>query len=195
MKDIYTILGEIGLTVPEEKKSAFDTAVRENYKTVSEHDKVVRARDDYKSQLDTANNTISELEKNKGDVASLQSQIDTYKQEKADREKAEQEAQKNAAYMARFEKLHGERTYTNEFTKNGVFAEFKEALGKPENEGKSDADIFAALTKDRDGIFTNPNPGVDIPGMGNNQQGSYSENDKLSDSEFYARYYANKNQK
>ncbi len=39
MKDIYTILGEIGLTVPEEKKSAFDTAVRENYKTVSEHDK------------------------------------------------------------------------------------------------------------------------------------------------------------
>lgn len=39
MKDIYTILGEIGLTVPEEKKTAFDTAVRENYKTVSEHDK------------------------------------------------------------------------------------------------------------------------------------------------------------
>ncbi len=96
MKDIYTILGEIGLTVPEEKKTAFDTAVRENYKTVSEHDKVVRARDEYKSQLDTANNTISELEKNKGDVASLQSQIDTYKQEKADREKAELRHLKNS---------------------------------------------------------------------------------------------------
>lgn len=41
MKDIYTILGEIGLTVPEEKKSAFDTAVRENYKTVSEHDRSI----------------------------------------------------------------------------------------------------------------------------------------------------------
>ncbi len=166
MKDIYTILGEIGITVPEEKKTAFDTAVRENYKTVSEHDKVVRARDDYKSQLDTANNTISELEKNKGDVASLQAQIDTYKQEKADREKAEQEAARNANLLSRFEKLHGERTYTNDFTKNGVFAEFKEAIVKPENEGKSDADIFAAITKDRDGIFTNPNPGIDIPGMG-----------------------------
>ena len=120
-------------------------------------------------QLTTANNTISELEKNKGDVAALQAQIDTYKQEKADREKAEQEAQKDAAYMARFDKLHGDRKYTNDFTKNGVFAEFKEALGKPENEGKSDADIFAALTKDRDGIFTNPNPGVDIPGMGDSE--------------------------
>lgn len=170
MKDIYTILGEFEITIPEDKKTAFDTAVRENYKTVSEHEKVVRARDDYKSQLDTANNTISELEKNKGDTAALQAEIDTYKQEKADREKAEQEAAKDAGFKARFEKLHGERTYTNDFTKNGVFAEFKDALGKPENEGKSDAEIFTALTKDRDGIFTNPNPGVNIPGVGGTDQ-------------------------
>lgn len=169
MKDIHTLLGEIGITVPEDKKTAFDTAVRENYKTVSEHDKVVTARDNFKSQLDTANNTISELNKNKGDVDALQKKIDEYEQEKTNRENAEKEAQKDAAYMARFDKLHGDRKYTNDFTKNGVFAEFKEALGKPENEGKSDADIFASLTKDRDGIFTNPNPGVDIPGMGDSE--------------------------
>ncbi len=89
MKDIHTILGEIGITVSEDKKTAFDTAVRKNYKTVSEHDKVVTARDNFKSQLDTANNTISELEKNKGDVTALQAEIDTYKQEKADRERAD----------------------------------------------------------------------------------------------------------
>lgn len=127
-------------------------------------------------QLTAANNTISELNKNKGDVDALQKKIDEYEQEKADREKAEQEAQKDAAYMARFDKLHGERKYTNDFTKNGVFAEFKDALGKPENEGKSDADIFAALTKDRDGIFTNPNPGVDIPGMGDPNPGNDDKN-------------------
>lgn len=166
MKDIYTILGEIGITVPEDKKSAFDAAVRENYKTVSEHEKAVKARDDYKSQLDTANNTISELGKNKADVSALQKKIDEYEQEKTNRENAEKEAQKDAALMARFDKLHGERKYTNDFTKNGVFAEFKDALGKPENEGKSDADIFVSLTKDRDGIFTNPNPGINIPGVG-----------------------------
>lgn len=124
----------------------------------------------FQQQLTAANNTISELEKNKGDVAALQAEIDTYKQEKADREKAEQEAATNAALMSRFEKLHGERTYTNEFTKNGIFAEFKTALDNKDNQGKSDADIFAAIIKDRDGIFTNPNPGVDIPGMGNNHQ-------------------------
>lgn len=56
-------------------------------------------------QLTTANNTISELEKNKGDVAALQSQIDTYKQEKADREKAEQEAARDAALIAAIESI------------------------------------------------------------------------------------------
>ena len=71
MKNIYTILQEIGLTVPEDKKQSFDTAVHENYKTVSEYEKAVNARDNFKSQLETANNTISELEKNKGDVENL----------------------------------------------------------------------------------------------------------------------------
>ena len=69
MKNIYTILEEIGLTVPENKKQSFDTAVQENYKTV--YEKAVNARDNFKSQLETANNTIYELEKNKGDVENL----------------------------------------------------------------------------------------------------------------------------
>ena len=34
MKNIYTILEEVGLTVPEDKKQSFDTSVHENYKTV-----------------------------------------------------------------------------------------------------------------------------------------------------------------
>ncbi len=168
MKNIYTILEEIlGLTVPEDKKTPLDTAIRENYKTISEHEKVVNARNDLQSRLDTATNTISELEKNKGDISALQAELDNYKQEKTNRENAEKEAAANAALMERFDKLHGERNYINEFTKNGVFSEFKDALSKEENNSKSDADIFAELVKDRDGIFANPNPGVDIPGMGN----------------------------
>lgn len=130
-------------------------------------------------QLDTANNTISELEKNKGDVAALQAEIDGYKQEKANREKAEREAQKDAALMSRFDKLNGEQKYANEFTKNGVFAEFKAALENTENAGKSDADIFAALTKDREGIFANPNPAIDIPGIDTNSQLNKSALDSI----------------
>ena len=63
MKDIHKILSEIGVTVPEDKKAEFDTAVRENYKTVAEVGKITTARDDFKTRLETAEAT---LEKFKG---------------------------------------------------------------------------------------------------------------------------------
>ena len=59
-----------------------------------------------------------------------------------------------------------DKPFLNDFTKDGMLREFREALGKPEYKGKGDAEIFAALTKDRNGIFANPNPPA-IPGMGN----------------------------
>ena len=36
MKNIYTILETIGIQIPADKKSDFDTAFNENYKTISE---------------------------------------------------------------------------------------------------------------------------------------------------------------
>lgn len=41
MKNIHTILSEAGITVPEDKKAAFDKAIAENYKTAAEHEKKV----------------------------------------------------------------------------------------------------------------------------------------------------------
>lgn len=54
MKDIFTILAENNVAIPEETKSAITAAVGENYKTVAEVEKIQRARDNYKTQLDTA---------------------------------------------------------------------------------------------------------------------------------------------
>ena len=52
MKNIYTILEGIGVSIPEDKKTDFDTAFNENYKTVAELEKVRNARDNYKDQLE-----------------------------------------------------------------------------------------------------------------------------------------------
>ena len=41
MKNIHTILSELGITVPEDKKNDLDKAVAENYKTTAEHEKKV----------------------------------------------------------------------------------------------------------------------------------------------------------
>ena len=41
MKNIHTILSEVGISIPDDKKAAFDKAVAENYKTLAEHEKKV----------------------------------------------------------------------------------------------------------------------------------------------------------
>lgn len=41
MKNIHTILSEVGITIPEDKKADFDKAVAENYKTAAEFEKKV----------------------------------------------------------------------------------------------------------------------------------------------------------
>ena len=75
MKNIFTILSGIGIEIPEEKKTDFETAFNENYKTVSELEKVRTARDNYKTQLETAQTALKEFEG--VDVKDLQGRIDT----------------------------------------------------------------------------------------------------------------------
>ena len=43
MKNIYEILADCGLEVPQDKKEAFDNSVKENYKTVTEVAKITSA--------------------------------------------------------------------------------------------------------------------------------------------------------
>ena len=55
MKNIHTILSELGITIQEDKKAAFDTAVAENYKTIAEYEKkVTRLSDDLTAMTDRA---------------------------------------------------------------------------------------------------------------------------------------------
>ena len=43
MKNIYEILADYGLEIPQDKKEAFDNSVKENYKTVTEVAKITSA--------------------------------------------------------------------------------------------------------------------------------------------------------
>ena len=69
MKNILTILKELGVEVPKEKESDLDKAVAENYKTVSDYD-------NQKEKLDAANKTI-----NANDIAmnELKKQLEEFK--------------------------------------------------------------------------------------------------------------------
>lgn len=69
MKNILTILKELGIEVPKEKESELDKAVAENYKTVSDYD-------NQKEKLDAANDTIKA---NDTAIKDLQAKLDGFK--------------------------------------------------------------------------------------------------------------------
>lgn len=62
MKNIHTILSEIGISIPDDKKADFDKAVAENYKTTAEFEKKVnRLTDDFTAmtkRAETAEGTL-----------------------------------------------------------------------------------------------------------------------------------------
>lgn len=68
MKNIEQILEEAGIEVTDEQKAEVNAAVTENYKTIAEFDKQAKKltaaeadRDNYKGQLDTANETLEKF--------------------------------------------------------------------------------------------------------------------------------------
>lgn len=148
--------------------------------------KLKTAQDDLK----TVQGTIAELEKSKDDVAALQKTIEDYKAAEAQRIEAEKAAAARAEIENRFNKVLGERKFAHDYIKAGVLNDFEKALADEANKGKGDAEIFDALTKDKQGIFASQNPAnVNMGGMGS---GAPGDDDGLSDAEYYARYYSKK---
>ena len=116
--------------------------------------------------LKKAQETIATLEANKADVDALQKQLDQYKQAEAERAEAEKQAREEAELEARFSAVVGDKKFIHDMVREGVKRDFGAALKDKQYLGKGDAEIFAALTKDKD-YFASQNPaGNPFPKMG-----------------------------
>lgn len=73
MKNIHEILKEYGLEIPADKKSEFEKAWKENYRTKAEYDKAVEQRDAHKTSLDEVNEKLKAFDG--VDVNDLKKQI------------------------------------------------------------------------------------------------------------------------
>ena len=62
MKNIETILSELGISVPDDKKEALGKAVAENYKTVAEFDKQATKLANMTTRAETAEETLKGFE-------------------------------------------------------------------------------------------------------------------------------------
>lgn len=106
MKNIYEILKEFNVEIPEDKKKDFDKVLFDNYKSVEEVNGI-------KEKLDQANTTIetltqnhkADIEKRDGDLAALQKQL---QEAGVDKESINDLTQKLASLQADYDKAKTE---------------------------------------------------------------------------------------
>ncbi|MCH5297859.1 MAG: phage scaffolding protein [Ruminococcus sp.] len=154
MKNIYEILTEIGVEIPEDKKSTFDEAMKANYKTVAEVEKITTARDNYKSQLETAQNVLKEFEG--VDVKELQGKIETLNN---DLQKKETEYQNKISDMEFNSVLDGAITKSGAKNAKAVKALLDlETLKNSKNQAEDITKALEAVKSENDFMFKSDEP-------------------------------------
>ena len=173
MINIHEILKGYGIEIPDDKKSDFDKAVSENYKTVVEvnkiNDKLTKATDKVKEleeSLETTTTAFEELKNNNASKEDWEKKYNTLVED--NQKKAEQKAQEELEIQTRteFDTYFAEqkKEWANPMIADGYFAKFKEAKALAENKSKTTGDILHALTKDDGTAFKGVQPDVVIKG-------------------------------
>ena len=149
--EIKSIIAESGKVVENEKNK-----IEEQYKNDIVNYK--NTIDDLKGQIEKAPSS-EEMENLKQKITDFEAK-ETARIEQEKATKAEQTLNNNI--LAVF----GDRKFSSEYAKNGLLSDIKAEMKKEENQGKGIKDIFEELTKDKTGIFENPNQFQDMTPMG-----------------------------
>lgn len=145
-----------------------------------------KVENDYKSQIDNYKSTIDDLNNqlkdapNSKELESLKTKLADFENKEAKRLAEEKARQEDEVLTTNILSSFGDKKFASEYAKNGLIADIKSELSKPENKGKGITDIVEYLTKDKDGIFENPNKPADMPGMGHDDTQIPNNLDEMS---------------
>lgn len=149
MKNIYEIMKEFGIEIPEDKKDGFDKAWKENYRTKAEFEKAAAKRDEYKQSLEDVQGKLEDFEK--VDVEDLQNQVKTLTAD-LQKEKEERAAEESRRALEKtVDTFMGDKKFVNSLTADSIREKLMEELDKDTAKGKSIEAIFNGLITDKDG--------------------------------------------
>lgn len=157
MQNYEQILSELGIEVPEDKKSELKKKMNENYRTKTDYDGVVTKRDEYKASLDTVQGKLDgfkdvDVADLKGQIATLTTQLADEKAARAqDAQRVETDKNVNAFLSEVGEDGNKKYEFINGITEDFYRGKLLEELSKDSAKGKSIGDIFAALITGEDG--------------------------------------------
>lgn len=181
---------EIGEGKIKLSKEEVKSILAEHGKTITTESEKVKT--DLNKEIETYKTTIANLEKQLENVPDSE-ELNVLKKEIADMKTAE--AKRIAEEKAKKEDeiltdniiaAFGDKKFTSDYVKNGLIADIKSELNKAENKGKGIKEIFDGLTKDKTGLFENPNQPADMPGMGEGDTATPNNLDEMSFEQYKA---------
>ena len=139
------------------KKDADIDALKENVKELE--NKI--------TTYETKINEFNESAKDNADWKLKYEELQTSIKEQEAKQKAEEQ---DKILTDNINAMFEGKTFTSDYARNGLMADIKNGLNKPENKGKGIQDLFNELTKDKTDIFANPNQQKDMEGMGDSEE-------------------------
>ena len=154
-------------------KETIDTIMAEHGKLITEAKEKTQ---DLENKVKDYENKIGELSSKAETNTKVQEELDNLKKSIAENEAKAKAKAEDDALTKNITSAFGDKKFVNEYTKNAIISDIKTALKDSNNAGKSAKDLFEELTKDKEGIFDNPNKGVSTPPTGDVNTGLAKEN-------------------
>lgn len=136
----------------------------------AEKDKAKQSADDAasaKKELETYKTKVSDMEKASEGNDAVKKELDDLKAKIAEEKRLADEKAADEQLTATIRAaLPQDKKFVNEYTEREIISQIKAEMKKAENTGKGISDIFGTLTKDKTGIFANPNEIQPLPPMG-----------------------------
>ena len=156
MKEILTQL--FGEAVTEDAIKQFNAELGKKFVAKADFNAKVEEIKTLKGEKKTLEDNIAKLNENANNNENVKKELEALKA-KIEADAKQAEADKAAKEKAdgldrRFEAVIGDKKFSHDAIRADYRRKFENALAEKDNEGKSDADIFHALTKDDATAFT-----------------------------------------
>ena len=152
----------------EQINAVLDINTTDIGKAKREYDDLTKRVGTLEGEKKTLEDTITDLKNNAKDGEGYKKLYEDLKGDIEEKERNAQKDREDKDLTAAIEAVFGDREFSSDYVRKGIIADMKAEIAKPDNKGKGYAEIFEGLTKDKEGIFKNPNPPANMPGMGKN---------------------------
>ena len=150
----------------EQLKSILDINTTDIGKAKKDYETIKSENDTLKTDKLDLEKKIKELGDDLTSAGDYKTQLENLQKKIKEKEDAEKAKAEDVALTEAITAVFGDKKFTSDYVKNGIIADMKTEIAKPENKGKGYEQIFESLTKDKPGLFENPNPPADMTGFG-----------------------------